>query len=157
MEEITAEEILNEIGAKPLSVPPETTIYNAVKLMLEKRETAVLVKKDDKYAGIWTERDVMKDILIEGFDMMTSQVGEFMSSPILSAPHSHTIFQLIDKFLGLDIRHLLIEKNGECIGLLYARDVIRAGLTVRTEELQELDEMVSLEYYENWKWMKKHK
>jgi signal-transduction protein with cAMP-binding, CBS, and nucleotidyltransferase domain len=80
-----------------------------------------------------------------------------MSFPLKTAPHTDHIFQLIDKLLGYHTRHLLIEKEGKYIGLLYARDVVRVGFTERTKQLRELDEMVSFEFYENWKWKKKNK
>jgi signal-transduction protein with cAMP-binding, CBS, and nucleotidyltransferase domain len=154
---ITAEDIIKDIGEEPLCVPPETTVYDAVKLMMEKDLHAVLIKKDGEYAGIWTERDLMKNTILDGYDPKTTKVGDHMSFPLKSAPYTDNIFNLIDKFLGYHIRHLLIEKDGKYIGLLYARDVIRVGFTERTKQLRELDEMVSLEFYENWKWKKKHK
>lgn len=157
MTNITAEEIVQDIGEEPLSVPPETTVYEAVKMMLEKDVHAVLIKKEGKYAGIWTERDLMKNSVLDGFDPHTTKVGDHMSSPLKTAPHTDNIFQLIDKLLGYHTRHLLIKKDGEYIGLLYARDVIRVGFSERTRQLRELDEMVSLEFYENWKWKKKNK
>jgi CBS domain-containing protein len=153
----TAEDIVNDIGEDLLCVPPETTIYDAVKLMVERGRYAVLIKKDADYIGIWTERDLMRNTILEGFDPRTSTVAEYMSFPLKTAPHTDNIFQLIDKFLGYHTRHLVIEKDGKYIGILYARDVIRAGFTERTKQLRELDEMVSLEFYENWKWKKKNK
>ena len=157
MIKITAEEIVKDIGYEPLSVPPDTTLYDVVKLLLDKDMNAILVKKDNKYVGIWTERDLMKNSVLEGFDLKTAKVADFMSFPIISVPHTDQLFQVLDKALGYNVRHLLVEKNGEYIGLLYGRDVIRAGLTARTKELKELDEMVDLEYYEDWKWRKKYK
>lgn len=157
MTNITAEEIIQDIGEEPLSVSPETTVYESVKMMLEKDVHAVLIRKDGEYVGIWTERDLMKNTILEGFDPKTTRVGDHMSFPLKTAPHSDTIFQLIDKLLGYRTRHLLIEKEGKYIGLLYARDVIRVGFTERTRQLRELDEMISLEFYENWKWKKKNK
>jgi signal-transduction protein with cAMP-binding, CBS, and nucleotidyltransferase domain len=157
MENITAEEIVQDIGEEPLCVPPETTAYDAVKLMMEHDSHAVLIKKEGDYAGIWTERDLMKNTILEGYDPKTTKVGNHMSFPLKTAPHTDNIFQLIDKFLGYHTRHLLIEKSGKYIGLLYARDVIRAGFTQRTRQLRELDEMVDLEFYENWQWRKKNK
>lgn len=157
MEKITAEDIVKDIGEEPLCVSPETTVYDAVRMMLDRDSHAVLVRKDGKYVGIWTERDLMKNAVLDGFDPKTTRVGDHMSFPLKTAPHTDNIFQLIDKFLGYHTRHLLIEKKGEYIGLLYARDVVRAGLTERTKQLQELDTMVSFEFYENWKWKKKHK
>jgi signal-transduction protein with cAMP-binding, CBS, and nucleotidyltransferase domain len=157
MAEKTAEEILKEKGEKPLSVPAGTTVYDAAKKMVEKGKGALLVEKDGKYVGIWSERDLLRNILEEGFDPKTSKVEDHMSSPLIVAPHTYTVFQLIDKFLGLKIRHLVIEKEGKYIGLLYVNEVVRAGLTERTKEFNELHDMVSWEYYEDWKWGKKHK
>ncbi|UCE72377.1 MAG: CBS domain-containing protein [Nitrospiraceae bacterium] len=153
---ITAEEIVKDIGEEPLCVSPETTVYEAVKLMLEKNSHAVLIRKDGDYVGIWTERDLMKNTVLDGYDPKTTKVSDHMSFPLKTAPHTDNIFRLIDKFLGYQTRHLLIEKKGKYIGLLYSRDVIRSGFTERTKQLRELDEMVSLEFYENWKWKKKH-
>jgi signal-transduction protein with cAMP-binding, CBS, and nucleotidyltransferase domain len=151
---LTAEEILKE-KEEPLYVSPETTLYEAVEMMVKKADTAVLVREGETIVGIWTERDLLRNVLAEGFDLRKARVGDHMSSPLISAAHTCTVFQLVDTFLGRGIRHLLIEKEGEYIGLLYARDVIRAGLTQRTKEFHELDEMTSWEYYEDWKWQKK--
>ena len=153
---LTAEEIARHRQEEILFVPPETTVYDAVKLILEKKGTAVLVREKGKVTGIWTERDLLRDVTLEGFDLKTAKIGDYMSSPVISAPHSATVFQLIDKFLGLSVRHLMIERDGEFIGLLYVREVIRAALTERTIEFEELNKMVSWEYYEDWKWKKKH-
>ena len=157
MLKITAEDIVKDIGEEPLCVSPETTVYEAVHLMLEKDSHAVLVRQDGNYVGIWTERDLMKNTVLDGYDPKTTKVGDHMSFPLKTAPHTDNIFQLIDKFLGYQTRHLLIEKKGEYIGLLYSRDVVRSGFTERTKQLRELDEMVSLEFYENWKWKKKNR
>lgn len=153
---LTAEEIVLHKQEEILFVPPGTTVYDAVKLILEKNGTAVLVREKEKVTGIWTERDLLRDVTLVDFDLKTAKIGDYMSSPVISAPHTDTVLQLIDKFLGLKVRHLMIEKGGECIGLLYVREVIRAALTERTREFEELDKMVSWEYYEDWKWKKKH-
>ena len=58
----------------------------------------------------------------------------------------------MDKFLGKHMRHLLIEKNGEYIGILSIGDVMRATMLEKDEELKRLNAIVSWEYYENWKW-----
>ena len=55
------------------------------------------------------------------------------------------------KFLGRRIRHLLIKEHDEYVGILSVGDVMRANLQQRAEEYKDLNEMVSLEYYENWK------
>jgi signal-transduction protein with cAMP-binding, CBS, and nucleotidyltransferase domain len=74
-----------------------------------------------------------------------------MSVNLISANVDEQAFQLYDKFLGRRIRHLLIEEDGEYIGLLSVGDVMKANLQQKNEEFEELNHMVSLEYYENWK------
>jgi CBS domain-containing protein len=54
-------------------------------------------------------------------------------------------------FLGLFVRHLLIEKEGEYIGMLSIGDVLRASLLSKHRQFAELNEFVSRDYYENWR------
>ena len=58
----------------------------------------------------------------------------------------------MDKFIGLRLRHLPVEKEGEFIGLLSVGDVLKASLHEKTEELEKLNGMVSWDYYEEWRW-----
>jgi len=153
----TAEDVLNEKGPEILSVSPDTTIYDALKVMTANKVGAILVKDGEEYVGIWTERDLMHDILEEGFDPKTARIGDYMTTNLISAQHDESILSLADKFLGLRIRHLLIERDGKYIGLLSVGDVIRAGLQERTEQFKELDQIVHLQYYDEWRWKKKKK
>ena len=58
----------------------------------------------------------------------------------------------MDKFLGLRVNHVLIERKGKYIGLLSVGDVMKAVIQEKTEELHELNSFMSWEYYEEWKW-----
>ncbi len=146
-----AEDILNEKGPELICVSPETTIYDALKIMIDKKIGAILIKKDDECIGIWTERDLMRNTVIEGFDPKTAKIGDYMTTNLVSASYDDPVYSLADKILGLRIRHLLIEREGNYIGLLSAGDIIRTGLQLRTEQLEELDQIVHLDYYTKWK------
>ena len=61
------------------------------------------------------------------------------------------VFKLIDKSFSRRGRHLLIGDDGKYIGLLSVGDVMKANLQQKNEEFEKLNQMVSLEYYENWK------
>jgi len=69
--------------------------------------------------------------------------------------HNTTIYQLQDKFLGMRLRHLLVQKEGKYIGMLSAGDVMKTILNAKEKELKDLNAMTSWEYYENWRWEKK--
>jgi signal-transduction protein with cAMP-binding, CBS, and nucleotidyltransferase domain len=146
----TAEELLEEKGSEIFSVSPQTTIHEALKIMNEKKIGAVLIKENDNYSGIWTERDHMQDSILPDYDITTAKLGDFCTKKLITAAHDDKIHNLADKILGLRIRHLIIEREGKIIGLLSSGDIIRAGLMLRTEEWKELNRIVHLEYYEKW-------
>lgn len=134
-----------------VTVSTEATVYQAVKIMTQNRVGSVVIVDEGKIAGIWTERDLMYRVLAENFDSKTELISNSMTRQLISANIDEQAIQLYDKFLGRRIRHLLIEEHGEYVGILSVGDVMRANLQQSTEEYRELNEMVSLEYYENWK------
>ena len=152
---MTAEEIVYEKGGKIQSVSKDSSVYDALVIMCEHKIGAILVEEDGKYIGIWTERDLMRNAIVPEFNPRSSTINDYMISGVKAAPHSDNPYQLVDKFLGMRIRHLLIEKNGEIIGLLSVGDVVKSRLNEKMKEVNDLKEMVNWEYYENWKW--KHK
>ncbi len=149
----TAEEILSQKGMRIISVEPNTTIVDALKIMLKNKIGALLVKKDDDYVGIWTERDLMRNTINDDFNPKTAKIKNFMVRDLKTADHTDELFQLEDKFLGMNIRHLLIEKGNRIIGLLSIRDIIQASLHEKDEELKRVNAIANWEYFENWQWV----
>ncbi len=147
----TAKDILQEKGGHLVTINSDATVYQALTVMTQNKVGAIVIVEEDKIVGIWTERDLMFRALEEGFDPKTARLRDNMSVNLISANVNETAYQLYDKFLGRRIRHLLVEEGGDYIGILSVGDVMKANLQQASEELQELNEMVSLEYYENWK------
>jgi signal-transduction protein with cAMP-binding, CBS, and nucleotidyltransferase domain len=147
----TAGDILRAKHANIIDIGPDGTLREALKKMTENRVGAILIKENDEYVGIWTERDLMYHTLQEDFDIDKARIRDYMTSKLIKAEGKEQVYQLYDKFLGRRIRHLLIEEEGRFIGMLSIGDVVKASLQQKIEEYKELNEMVSLEYYENWK------
>jgi signal-transduction protein with cAMP-binding, CBS, and nucleotidyltransferase domain len=147
----TAEEILQEKARDIISVTPDTTIEEALQLMSYHKIGAILIKEGEHIVGIWTERDLMRNVLSPGFDIRQARIGDYMTTNLLSAPHTDSCFELMDKFLGMRLRHLLIEKNGRYIGMLSAGDIMKETLLEKTREYEALNFRVSWDYYENWR------
>jgi len=150
----TAGEMVQEKGQDILNISPDTTIHNALELMVKHRIGAILVKEDGKFVGIWTERDLMSNTVVPGFDPKTALIRDYMTTELLSASHEDSAYSLFDKFVGIRLRHLLIEKDGEYIGIVSSGDVMRTCLVEKSQEVQDLNAIVSWDYYEDWKWKK---
>ena len=153
----TAEDILNAKGTDIIHTDPESTVADALKIMLENKIGAIVIKDGDEIVGIWTERDLMRNVITEGFFSKTSNIKDHMSTELKKADHDETIFALKDKFLGKRIRHLFIVKEEKVIGILSTGDIIKTSLNEKTKELEDLNAIVKFDYYEDWKFARKKK
>jgi len=153
----TAESIINEKNHDIIATSPDSTVADALKIMLEEKIGAIAIKDGDKYVGIWTERDLMKNVVTEGFFSKTSKIKDFMSTELKTAQFNESVFALQDKMLGERIRHLFIVKEEKIIGILSTGDIIKTILNNKNKELNELNAIVNFDYYENWKFDKKKK
>ena len=147
----TAEQILQGKGGELISVAEETVVVDALKAMVESKVGSILIKAGTRIVGIYTERDLIRHTIDPTFDPATTQINEVMTVGLRYAPHTDTAFELMDKFLGLRLRHLLIDREGEFIGMLSIGDVVRSALQTRTDELRALSQITNWEYYEEWK------
>lgn len=148
----TAEDIIKEKNRETVSISPDQAIREAIRLMTENKIGAILVKKEDKIVGIWTERDLLYNSNQPGFDPDAHLIGDYMTTSLHTARHDTSILKIKEMFLGLFIRHILIEKDGDYIGLLSIGDVLRATLIEQDRQIKELNKIASWEYYENWGW-----
>ena len=148
----TANDMIQEKKSDLLCVPMGTTVMDALKKMNARKVGAILVTRADKPVGIWTERDLMRNMLDAQFDAQTALIEDHMTKDLIFAPHTDTVYNLMDKFLGLRVRHLLIEKDGETIGMVSGGDVMKASIQEKDQELKQLNTMVGWDYYENWCW-----
>jgi len=151
----TAFDIVQDKQGEIICVDADATVREALRVMVDNRIGAIIVREGERYAGIWTERDLLRDTLAEGFDPDRTRMREVMVTDLKSVPHDTSVYHLLDRFLGLRLRHLLVEKDGAYVGLISAGDAIRADLVAKARELEELHAMVSWDYYEDWGWQKK--
>ena len=153
----TAEQIIEEKSSEITTVSPNTTIMDTLKVMVESKIGAIVVKEGGKYVGIWTERDLMRDTIMEGFDPKTARIRDYMTKELMSVSHDTNVYEIKDIFLGKRSRRMLVMREGEFIGLLTVGDVIKASLHEREKEVKKLGDLVDLQYYDEWRWKKKKK
>ena len=147
----TAGDIIEDKQREIVSISYDQTIQHACQDMLDKKIGAILVKKNDKYVGIWTERDLLRNITAPGFDPHTARIGDYMTTELHSVSHDTILHKIEEMFLGLFVRHLPVDKDGETIGMISIGDVLRANLLQKEQQFKDLNEFVNCDFYENWK------
>lgn len=151
----TAEDILKDKNREMVIISSDKPIREAIRLMTANKIGAILVEKEKKIVGIWTERDLLHNINLPGFNPDVDVVGDFMTTSLHATEHNSPLLKIKEMFLGLFIRHVLVEKNGDYIGLLSIGDVLRASLIEQDRQIKALNTIASWEYYENWRWDRK--
>jgi CBS domain-containing protein len=150
-----AEDIMLEKTREIITISPEHTIEDALKIMNKHNIGAIFVKEGEDIIGIWTERDLMRNSLQKDFNPQTARIKDYMTTNLISVPYDEPLFKIIDILLGRRFRRLLVEKDGKYVGLISAGDVMKSFLIEKDKELKELNAIVSWDYYEDWRWKKK--
>lgn len=118
--------ILDSKGRDIWFVGPEATVFDAVKLMSEKRAGAVLVMKGETLVGIMTERDYARKIILEGKSSKQTQVKEVMTTPVLCVGTQTTTEQCMALMTDARTRHLPVVDDQRVIGVVSIGDLVKA-------------------------------
>ena len=92
----TAADIIKVKGKDLLSVSPGTTIFEAIELMNSKHVGSVFIEKGGQIVGIYTERNLLKDMTKKGFDPKEALIGEYMTSPLVTVKPDTSLLNLQD-------------------------------------------------------------
>jgi signal-transduction protein with cAMP-binding, CBS, and nucleotidyltransferase domain len=145
-----AKDLIKDKNRELVSVPADTSVTEAVNLMAKENVGCLLASINNEIKGIWTERDLARNIAEHGFGIGSDSIEKYMSSPVLSCKWDESVYSLMDKFLGLRIRHILVEQDGKYIGLLSAGDVMKAAIRAKDHDLAQANSNLSWDYYEEW-------
>ncbi len=142
-----ADSILAEKGKAFVVLNSQTTVYQAVKQMVGNKVESVLIMAEDQILGLWNERDLMLNLLMPGFDPKTVPLEQVLTTEFKVVPHTTTIDHLLNIFSETGLRHLIVEKDGDLIGLLSAEDVKEIGLLKVSKDYYSLFEHVGCGVY----------
>lgn len=108
------------------SVRPDDTVYDALRLMADKNIGAVLVLADQTIAGIFSERDYARKVILLGKTSKETRVSEIMTTGVISVEPAWTAEQCMALMTTKRIRHLPVVDREQLIGIISIGDVVRA-------------------------------
>lgn len=134
-------DLLKIASVPAATVTPETMVFDAVRLMSDRRVGAVAVTRGPTLSGIFTERDLMIRVVLEGKDPKTTAVGEVMTSNCMSAKKDLSMGEALLIMTEHHFRHLpVVDDANKVLGLLSIRNLLHN----RVDKLsQELDSVVA--------------
>lgn len=122
----TVREILENKGREIWSVTPDTTVFDALKLMADKGIGAVLVQQDDKVAGIMSERDYARKVALQGKSSVDLKVKEIMSERVMYVDIAQNVEECMALMINKRIRHLPVFEQEKLVGFISIGDVLKA-------------------------------
>lgn len=117
--------LLSEKKISLLTVNPSTPVIKAVEMMNKVGVGCVLITEADKLVGIFTERDVLRRVVVKGFDASAVAISEVMTSQLLTISPATEVGQAMDIINEKKLRHLPVLDSGHLVGLISAGDLNR--------------------------------
>jgi CBS domain-containing protein len=110
---------------KAIVVPPETPVRQAIERMNAGSVGCVLVEREGKLAGIFTERDVLKRIVTPGFDLDRTRVGDVMTRDPESLSPDQRVAYALNKMVVGGFRHIpIVDAGHRPVGVIAMRNVV---------------------------------
>lgn len=138
----SVKDILKEKGSEVHTIGPEATVYEALKKMAGKNIGALLVTKDDKVIGVFSERDYARKIILKGKSSKESLVGELLSERIFYVKLTATTNECMQLMNDHRVRHLPVLDDGKLIGLVSIGDIVNKIIQGQSHTIKQLEDYI---------------
>ena len=135
--------LLDNKGRHIISVAPDASVFDAIKIMAEKAVGSLVVMEDDELLGIITERDYARKVIIKGRSSETTTVAEIMTVDVLTASSSESVKDCMEVMTEKKIRHLPVVEDNRVIGMISIGDLVEAIIADQQQEIEQLEQYIS--------------
>ncbi len=138
----TVKDILDSKGRTVQSVDPETTVYEALKKMAGHNIGAIVVIKEKKVMGIFSERDYARKVVLKGKTSQESRVGDMMTDKVFFVRLSTSVNECMKLMTDQRVRHLPVIENDELIGIISIGDVVSKTIEDQNHTINQLEDYI---------------
>ena len=134
--------VLQRKGNRVATVPPEMTVIDALKLMAEQNIGSVVVMKDEKFAGIMTERDYSRKVILKGRHSSETKVGEIMTTDFPYVSMNDTVESCMQLMTSHRLRYLPVIENEQLVGIISINDLVTETILTQAETINQLQSYI---------------
>lgn len=125
-----------------ISITPDRLVFDALVVLAEHKIGAILVLDGDKLAGIFSERDYAREVILKGRASKTTKISEVMTSVVLTATPRDTVDYAMSLLSEKRIRHLPIVDNGKVVGILSIGDLVKETIEYQQYLIKQLESYI---------------
>ena len=139
----TLRQLLGSKTPEIYAVAPGDSVIDAIRLMAEKSVGAVLVMDGASLAGIVSERDYARKVVLHGRSSADTSVRDIMTPGVITVGPNHTVEHCMQLMTDHRIRHLPVLEDGEVIGVISIGDLVKAVIEDQKVQLDQLQRYIA--------------
>jgi CBS domain-containing protein len=134
----TVRQLLGAKSPEVFHIAPDAPVIDAIRLMAQRHVGALLVMQGGALAGIVSERDYARKVVLMGRKSTETTVGTIMSAPVIHVELAQTVNECMKLMTEKRIRHLPVVENGELVGVISIGDCVKAVIDEQKHEIEDL-------------------
>ena len=138
----TLKMLLKDKGHDVWSVHPDDTVLDAIKMLAEKDIGALIVIKDDKPVGIFTERDYARNVYLKGKSSLDTAVRDVMVAPVICVKPDQTVDECMALMTAKRFRHLPVMDGDELVGMVSIGDLVKSVIAEQQFTIEQMEQYI---------------
>ena len=139
-------EVLERKGGTVLTIQRQASVLEAIGSMSQANIGAIVVERDGQPVGIFTERDYLRKIALEGRSSRETPVDEVMSSPLITVALEESTHTAMETMTERRCRHLVVMDGEEMVGIVSLGDLVKHMLMEKQAEVDQLSSYIAGSY-----------
>jgi CBS domain-containing protein len=140
----TIQQLLGTSPRAPLAVAPSETVLKALQTMAEKDIGALLVMDGQRLAGIFSERDYARKVVLQGKSSNDTPVSAVMTDKVVYAEPDQTVDEAMALMTDKRVRHLPVLENGTTvIGVISIGDLVKETISHQAFVIKQLEHYIA--------------
>jgi CBS domain-containing protein len=142
----SVELILRSKGTRVYSIGADATVYEALQLLAEKNIGALVVMDGAALAGMFSERDYARKVILIGRSSKEMRVREVMSSPVVTVAPTTPVDECMYLMTTHRFRHLPVAQAGSVVGVLSIGDLVNWIISAQDFAIHQLEDYIAGKY-----------
>ena len=139
----TVRQLLEAKSPEIIAIGPEAPVIDAIRLMAERGIGALLVMQGARLAGILSERDYARKIVLQGRSSRDTPVRDIMTAEVVSVAPGDSIDHCMQLMTDRRIRHLPVVDAGEVVGVLSIGDLVKTVIELQRRDIDQLQRYIA--------------
>ena len=139
----TVAELLRAKPARVVKVTPDQSVLEAIKILATENIGAAMVMNGERLAGIMSERDYTRKVILKGREAETTKVEEIMTPNVVVVNPRTKTRDCMAIMTEKNIRHLPVVDDGRVIGMVSIRDIVGDIIADQDFTIEQLEHYIS--------------